>query len=42
MDLREQIIDLISRARSGAALTVQEERRYNGMLPSRFDEPLGI
>ena len=33
MDLRSQIVDLLSRARSGAALTVSEERRYSEMLP---------
>jgi len=42
VDLREQIVDLLSRARSGAALTVEEEKRYSGMLPSRFSEPLGL
>jgi hypothetical protein len=39
IQLRSQIVDLISRARSGAALTVQEEKRYNEMLPGRFAEP---
>lgn len=39
VDLRGQVIDLLSRARSGAALTVEEERRYAGMLPGRFSEP---
>lgn len=32
--LRSQIIDLLSRARSGAALTVSEEKRYSDMLPT--------
>jgi len=38
LDLRSQIIDLLSRARSGAALTIQEEERYSKMLPGRFSE----
>lgn len=42
VDLREQIVDLLSRARSGAALTVSEETRYKKMLPGRFSEPLGL
>lgn len=42
MDLRTQIIDLLSRARSGAALTPQEEKTYGGMLPGRFSEPFGL
>lgn len=42
MDLRSQVIDLLSRARSGAALTVQEEERYGDMLPGRFSEPFGF
>jgi hypothetical protein len=42
VDLRDQIVDLLARARSGAALTTTEEARYTGMLPSRFSEPLGI
>lgn len=41
LDLRSQIIDLLSRARSGAALTTSEEKRYGDMLPGRFSEPLG-
>jgi hypothetical protein len=40
VDLRSQIVDLLSRARSGAALTVTEEARYNDMLPGRFSNPL--
>ncbi len=40
--LRSQVIDLLSRARSGAALTAQEEARYAAMLPGRYDEPFGI
>ncbi len=42
VDLRSQIVDLLSRARSGAALTVSEEKRYGDMLPGRFSEPLGF
>lgn len=42
VDLREQVVDLLSRARSGAALTANEEERYKNMLPGRFDEPLGF
>ena len=42
VDLRSQIVDLLSRARSGAALTESEERRYGNMLPGRFSEPLGL
>lgn len=42
IQLKDQIVDLLSRARSGAALTVTEERKYNGMLPARFADPFGI
>lgn len=42
VDLRAQIVDLLSRARSGAALTPHEEELYGGMLPGRFSEPLGL
>lgn len=42
IDLRSQIVDLIARARSGAALTVSEERRYSSMLPGRWSESLGL
>ena len=38
--LRNEIVDLLARARSGAALTTNEEKRYSSMLPSRFDEML--
>jgi hypothetical protein len=40
LDLRGQIVDLLARARSGAALTPSEEERYSGMLPGRFSESL--
>lgn len=42
MDLRSQIVDLLSRARSGAALTPSEEQRYGDMLPGRFSGKLGL
>jgi hypothetical protein len=42
VDLRDQIIDLLARARTGAALTTSEEKHYAGMLPDRFSEPFGL
>lgn len=42
IDLRDQISDLLARARSGAALNKEEERKYAAMLPGRFAEPLGL
>lgn len=42
LDLRSQIVDLIARARSGAALTPSEEARYSDMLPGRFSESFGL
>jgi hypothetical protein len=42
VDLRSQIVDLLSRARSGAALTESEEKRYGNMLPGRFSESFGL
>ena len=42
IDQRSQIIDLLSRARSGAALTASEEKRYSDMLPGRFSETFGL
>ncbi len=42
IDLRSQIVDLLSRARSGAALTPSEEKRYEDMLPGRFSEKFGL
>lgn len=42
VDLKGQIVDLIARARSGAALTPSEEQRYSDMLPGRFNNPLGF
>lgn len=38
LDLRTEIIDLLSRARTGAALTTQEEQFYTNQLPGRFTE----
>lgn len=42
VDTVAQIVDLLARARSGAALTTTEEARYSDMLPGRFNNPLGI
>ena len=42
LSTRTQIIDLLSRARSGAALTEQEVKTYEDMIPGRFSEPLGL
>ena len=42
IDLRAQIVDLLARARSGAALTVTEEERYSGMLPGRLSNTFGL
>ena len=42
IDLKNQIVDLLARARSGAALTQSEEERYSNMLPGRFSKPLGL
>ena len=38
IDLRTEIIDLLARARTGAALTTQEEKFYTNQLPGRFTE----
>src|SRR3990167_585402 len=38
IDLRTEIIDLLARARTGAALTVPEEKFYTDQLPGRFTE----
>src|SRR3990167_7461402 len=40
IDLRTEIIDLLARARTGAALTASEEKFYSNQLPSRFAKPL--
>lgn len=42
LSVRGEIVDLLSRARTGAALTKSEEDFYAGQLPGRWDEPLGI
>lgn len=42
VDLKDQISDLLSRARSGAALSAHEEALYGDMLPGRFSEPFGL
>lgn len=42
VDLRGQIVDLLSRARSGAAINETELRQYNAMLPGRFSEAFGL
>jgi len=38
----DQIVDLLARARSGAALTATEEQRYSSLIPGRFNNPLGF
>lgn len=40
LDLRTEIIDLLSRARTGAALTASEEKFYKDQLPGRIANPL--
>ncbi len=42
VDLRDQIVDLLARARSGAAINDTELKQYQGMLPGRFSEPFGL
>lgn len=42
VDLRDQIVDLLARARSGAAINDTELRQYQSMIPGRFSEPLGL
>lgn len=42
VDLRQQIVDLLSRARSGAAINETELKQYESMLPGRFSEPFGL
>lgn len=42
MDLRKQIVDLLARARSGAALSTSEEEHYASMLPGRVGEVAGF
>ncbi len=38
MDLRGEIVDLLARARTGAALTAQEEKFYADQLPGRVGQ----
>lgn len=38
IDLRTEIVDLLARARSGAALTTEEVRTYESQLPGRIGE----
>lgn len=40
--LRTEIVDLLSRARTGAALTASEEKFYADQLPGRYAEPLFV
>ena len=40
LNTRKEIVDLIARARTGAALTASEEAFYTGMLPSVFNKTL--
>lgn len=40
--LRDEIIDQLSRNRTGAALTGHEEEFYRKQLPGKFSEPLGV
>jgi len=42
IDLRTEIIDLLSRARTGAALTASEEKFYADQLPARVSNVLGL
>ena len=38
LDLRTEIVDLLARARTGAALTTQEEKFYADQLPARIGQ----
>lgn len=42
INLKDQIADLLARARTGAAINASEEARYYGLLPGRFSEPFGL
>ena len=42
VQLRKEIVDLLARNRTGAALTGQEVSFYNTQLPGRFAEPLSF
>jgi hypothetical protein len=39
---RNEIVDVLARLRTGAAISKQEEAQYKGMLPSAFDSPQTI
>lgn len=39
LDLRQQIVDLLARARTGAAINASEEALYSSMLPGRWNNP---
>lgn len=39
-NLRGEVVDLLARARSGAALTADEVKTYTNKLPSDFNKPL--
>ena len=40
--LRQEIVDLLARARTGAALTVAEQNFYESQLPGMISNPLGV
>lgn len=40
IDTRQEIIDLLARARTGAALTASEETFYKSQLPGRLSDPV--
>ena len=42
LSTRNEIVDLLARARSGAALTQTELNQYENKLPGRFSEPFGL
>lgn len=42
VDLRDEIIDLLARNRTGAALTGKETSFYGDQIPGRFSEPFGL
>lgn len=41
-NVRNEIVDLLVRARSGAAITANEERMYLAKLPSNWTQPFGL
>lgn len=42
IDLKQQIVDLLARARTGAAMTANEEKFYGEMLPGRVGQIGGL